>query len=61
MTATAALLLPYFGTEIGRWVTFGLHLLTVVAVVLIWGGRTLNRGLSLPQPSLPDSQLDERS
>jgi hypothetical protein len=30
MTAAAGLLPPYFGTEIGRWVTFGLLLPTLV-------------------------------
>jgi membrane protease YdiL (CAAX protease family) len=49
---TSALLPPYFGTEIGRWVNFVLLLLIVIVVVLVWGWRTLNRGQPVPQPSL---------
>jgi hypothetical protein len=48
MTATAELLTSHFGTEIGRRLTYWLLPLTLVAVVLIWGLRTLNRGLALP-------------
>ncbi|MCP4164317.1 MAG: CPBP family intramembrane metalloprotease [Chloroflexi bacterium] len=51
---TAALLPPYFSTEIGRWIYFSLLLITALIVVLVWGWRTLNRGRPLPQPSLPE-------
>lgn len=51
---TAALLPPYFSTEIGRWVYFGLLLITVLIVALVWDWRTLNRDRPLPQPSLPE-------
>lgn len=49
---TSALLPPYFGTEIGRWVNFAILLTTAVIVVLVWGWRTLNRGQSVPRPSV---------
>ena len=49
---TSALLPPYFATELGRWVNFSLLLATVLIVVLFWGWRTLNRGRTVPQPSL---------
>ena len=52
---TSALLPPYFGTEIGRWVNFAILLVTAVIVVLIWGWRTLNRSQSVPQPSLAEN------
>jgi membrane protease YdiL (CAAX protease family) len=49
---TSALLPPYFTTEIGRWISFGILLVTVVIVVLLWGRRTLSRNQTIPQPSL---------
>lgn len=49
---TSALLPPYFATELGRWVNFSILLITVLIVVLFWGWRTLNRGRTVPQPSL---------
>jgi hypothetical protein len=52
---TGALLPPFFASEAGRWINFGLLLVTAVAVVLIWGHRTLNRDQPVPQPSLPEN------
>jgi len=49
---TGALLPPYFATEIGRWVYFGLLLITSITIVLIWGHRSLNRDQTVPQPSI---------
>ena len=49
---SAALLPPYFGTEIGRWVNFILLAITALLVAITWGWRTLNRGQTVPQPSL---------
>jgi membrane protease YdiL (CAAX protease family) len=49
---TGALLPPYFATEIGRWVYFGLLLITSIIIVLIWGHRSLNRDQTVPQPSI---------
>ncbi len=51
---TAALLPPYFSTQIGRWIYFGLLLISTVIVVLAWDWRTLNREQKIPQPSLPE-------
>ena len=44
-----------FATELGRWVNFSLLLVTALIVVLFWGWRTLNRGQSIPQPSLAEN------
>jgi hypothetical protein len=52
---TGALLPPYFATEIGRWVYFGLLLITSIIIVLIWGHRSLNRDQTVPQPSIQAS------
>jgi membrane protease YdiL (CAAX protease family) len=52
---TTALLPPYFASELGRWVYFGILLITAVVVVLIWGQGTLNREQTVPQPSLPEN------
>ena len=49
---SAALLPPYFGTEIGRCVNFILLAITALLVAITWGWRTLNRGQTVPQPSL---------
>jgi membrane protease YdiL (CAAX protease family) len=49
---TGALLPPYFASEIGRWIYFGLLLITAIIVILIWGHRSLNRDQTVPQPSL---------
>lgn len=51
---TAALLPPYFGIEIGRWIYFGLLFITAIIVVSIWGWRSLNRDSAVPHPSLKD-------
>ena len=50
---TAALLPPYFASELGHWIYFGFLLVAAVVVILIWGHRTLNRNQQVPQPSLP--------
>ena len=52
---TGALRPPYYATEIGPQVYFGLLLIAAVIVVLLWGWRTLNRGQAVPRPSLPDN------
>jgi hypothetical protein len=53
---TAALLPPYFAIETGRWVYFGILLITTLLVIAIWGWQTLNRGRTMPQTSLPESE-----
>ena len=40
---TAALLPPFFGASLGRWVNFGLLLVFTLVVVGIWGPKTLTR------------------
>ena len=52
---TAALLPPYFAIETGRWVYFGILLVTTLLVIATWGWQTLSRGSTAPQPSLPES------
>jgi membrane protease YdiL (CAAX protease family) len=52
---TTALLPPYFASALGRWVSFGILLITAVVVVYIWGQRTLNRDQTVPQRSLPEN------
>ena len=45
---TAALLPPYFTSELGRWIYFGFLLIAAVVVILIWDHRTLNRDQQVP-------------
>jgi len=52
---TSALLPPYFATEIGRWINFGLLLVTAMIVVLIWGYQSLNHDQEIPRPSIVKS------
>ena len=50
---SSALLPPWFATELGRWLNFGVLIITAVVVATVWGWRALNRDQPVPQPSLP--------
>lgn len=54
--SSAALLPPFFTTELGRWTNFIILLMVAGVVVIVWGWQTLNHDRPLPQPSLTQGQ-----